>query len=247
MNSRPESVMFGCTARWMAGVLAWAGIVVGLFGCGGAAEYGMAVRVSPERRQPAKVGPQKYPGEQGFNIHDAQRASTGDAEASSQAKPDGTAMCSVGAKAGGTAWAEFQLGECLDNRAKDKPLVRARFDVVYAYEDSSSDPAATGSASQAALKIYIKDSRERVVRKLDLIGIETEQGPAKGRKQEICEFAFEMEPDLVYHYVLAGRTEVTSAEKTQGSAKLEIKSLQLDLDTKPVPPASAPASAPAAK
>ena len=74
-----------------------------LAGCGGVPEFGMAVQIAPERWQPVEPGSQNYPQTRSFNVHDAQRSSTGDADAQSYARPDGKALCSATAKDGGTA------------------------------------------------------------------------------------------------------------------------------------------------
>ena len=83
------------------------------------------------------------------------------------------------------------------------------------------------------LKIYVKDSKQRVLRKLDLLTADTELGPTKGEQTQTHEFAVDLEPDLVYQYILAGRAEVSSTEKTNASTRLEIQSFKIEIETKP--------------
>jgi len=231
----PMTVRYG---TW--GALEWAAVVVTLpwlTACGGA-EFGMDVRVPPERQYAlsdvsAKTAVLQFPKDALLNIYETQRSSTGNATAQSKATPEGTAFCSTAGRAGGTASSEFQIGHCLDNRTETAVSALVTFKIDFAHQLSATPSSDQPSMGTVALKLYIKDSSERIIAKLDLLTSETDLGPQAGDRTEVAEFDVTMQPKTVYHFVVAGKAQSTSAPDTEANARLEIKSLSIQLRTKP--------------
>lgn len=216
------------------------GVLSILGACAGGAEYGMDVRIPPERQyalsdvsaEPATL---QFPKDKPLNIYEAQRTSAGDATAESKAAPEGTAFCSATASAGGTASSEFQIGHCLANRTNAPVKALATFKIDFAHQSAAGLSTAQISIGSVALRLYIKDSSERVLAQLDLLNGQTDLGPKSGSRSEHAEFEITMQPGTVYHFVVAGKTDVTTAKDTQANARLEIKSISLQLRTQAAP------------
>jgi hypothetical protein len=207
-----------------------------LTACAGGAEFGMDVNIPPERQyalsdvsaEPATL---QFPKDKPLNIYEAQRTSTGDAAAESKAAPEGTAFCSATARAGGTASSEFQIGHALDNRTDAPVKALATFNIDFAHQAAAGESTKQITLGAVALKLYIKDSSERILAQLNLLNGQTDTGPKAGSRAEHAEFEIIMQPKTVYHFVVAGKTNVTTAQDTEANARLEIKSLNLQLQT----------------
>ncbi len=219
-------------------VRGWLGCaVVGLLaaaGCSGGADFGESITVPQERH--TKIDEAfgagktlRLPADMPFNVTDAQRFSQGGAVAESSADASGKARCSASAQAGGSAWAEMQLGHVL-TCAGDTPFeATVTFNVTYRYRMESEGAAGTVTPDKFALKAYIMDSNRRMLKRMMLAELEPAKGPTTWSGTQSPAFDVTFEPGLAYHLVLAGRAEVSGDEDRSPSAEIQVESLELEI------------------
>jgi len=237
------------TIGWLLCVGLTSTMMISAGGCGGS-EFGTAVDVPPAQRHklPATLKPGtviKLPSGQPFNVHDKQWNSTpgqdGQANPSADATAKGTAFCKADGANGGTAWAEFQLGHCIDNHSGKPISAELRMTIDYEHACQITD-GAVKTASQYAIKAFVKNTAGKVLQTLPLATHTSDDGRVSwsGTERTITEVT--MQPGLGYYVVLAGRAEANSHAKTSASAHIKVKSFALEILCKP-----AAATAPAAK
>ncbi len=230
--------------RWFGSLVA--AMTVFAAGCGGAG-FVTSVDLPPEQRDklPPTLSPGtviKLPADRPFNVHDKAWNSTpgqdGRANPSADATPKGMATCKADGADGGSSWAEFQLGHCLDNHT-GKPIlaeVRMRIDYEHACQ------AAGGGAKTASLytiQAFVKTTAGRVVQTLPLASHTSDDGKVNWSGAERTLIEVPMDPGMGYYIVLAGRAEAASQAKTSASAHIKVKSFVLEIVCKP-PTATAP-------
>ena len=204
-----------------------------LAGCGGA-EFGESVSVPQEQHASllddfALGKPLVLPGDTAFNVADAQRSSTAAGRAESNADPSGSAHCVASAAGVGTATAEFQLGHALDNRGRNPLKVTVRMDVEYECR-LESDPADTSKPEdQLGLRVFVRDSDQRIPHRMMLSDAGSLAGPRRWSGRQSPSFDVTLEPGLAYYFVLAGRVAVTGTETTPTSARIDVRSLKMEL------------------
>ncbi|MCP4593396.1 MAG: hypothetical protein GY842_21885 [bacterium] len=211
---------------WVAFVL-----LAATSGCGGGADFGESIVVPAERHARFGDGIRQgkalvLPAEMSFNVTDAQRYSQGDASAEASVEDSGKARCSASAQADGMSWAEFQLGHVFTSgeQALDATVT---FDVTYRYNLSVSEDAGLSPADMFALKVYIRDSRRRVLKRMMLADWEPAKGPTAWSGTQSPSFDVTFEPDVAYHLVLAGRVKVGGDADRSTGAEIGVDSLKL--------------------
>ena len=215
------------------------GLILALM-ASGCSETGFGESVSLPKDKHASLlddfaagAPLRLPADAAFNVADSQRQATGAGQADSAADAAGTAHCTASADGAGTATAEFQLGHVLDNRG-DQPLnVTARFDVDY--ECSLESPPDTASdatakpADQLGVRVFVRDSNRHIHRTMMLTDISQYTGPKQWSGRQSPAFDVTLEPGLAYYFVLAGRATVSGTETTTASAKINVRSMNVEL------------------
>ncbi|UCG16406.1 MAG: hypothetical protein JSV19_14030 [Phycisphaerales bacterium] len=221
-------------ARRMTVTMMMTATMAALSGCGGAGGFGESVQLPQETRvtlqaQFAEGKPLYFPKDRPFNVFDAQRSSTGGATAKSWSTEGGTALCEASAESVGTARAEFQLGQVIDTRAEEPLDVTAVFDLNYEYSVKVDAEDTSKPQDKLAVKVYISDSDGHVLKRVLLADLGTATGPKRFSGREKPSFDVTLEPGLVYHFVVAGLVEVEATETSTASARIDIRSLELEL------------------
>lgn len=135
--------------RAAVGLLGVAAVCLGA-GCGGSTDVSTAIR-RPAAQRPdidaarTAAGSLAVPTGQPFNIVSFKSGQDGAARGESKAAGENGASCRAEASAGGSAWAEFQLGYCFDNvtGAPLKAAVRLRLAAAESHaRRPMADPAA---------------------------------------------------------------------------------------------------------
>jgi len=208
--------------------------LVWLSGCSGGADFGESLSVPQDRHTKVDdvFGAGKtlrIPADVPFNVTDAQRFSSGQAEAKSSAEAGGKAECSAGAGPDGNAWAEFQLGHVLSHRG-DKPYeTTVTFSATYGYQMGGELSAGSATPDKFALKVYIMDSNRRVLKRMMLAELDLVKGPTTWTGTQSPAFDLTLEPGLAYHLVMAGRIEVSSDVERSPSAQIQVESLDIEI------------------
>jgi len=205
-----------------------------LSGCGGPGGFGESIQLPQETRvtlqtEFAEGKPIYFPKDRPFNVFDAQRSSTGGATAESWSTEGGTALCEASAESVGTARAEFQLGQVIDTRAEEPLDVTAVFDLNYEYSVKMDAEDTSKPQDKLAVKVYISDSNGQVLKRVLLADLGTATGPGRFAGREKPSFDVTLEPGLAYHFVVAGLVEVEATEKSTASARIDIRSFELEL------------------
>ncbi|MHC4090219.1 MAG: hypothetical protein ACYSVY_08065 [Planctomycetota bacterium] len=173
--------------------------------------------------------PIELPSQTTFNLFDSQRASTGAGQADSSADPSGTAHCLALADAIGTAGAEFQLGHVLDNRGEGPLTVTVRFDVEYECRLQGNPTDTSKPEDQLGLRVFVRDSDKRVLKSMMLTDAGSLDGPNSWSGRQSPAFDVTLEPGLAHYFVLAGRVTSTGTETSAASARIDVRSLKIDL------------------
>ncbi len=144
-------------------------------------------------------------------VADATRFSTGDAASQSTADRAGTAHASASLTGIGDGWAEFTLGHVLPAGRSSAQNVLARVSVEYTYEMQAPEgsTAAAGLTGEVALKVVVMDSQRRIIRKQLLTQASDDDGSARWSGRQQVEFDLSLAPDRAYHFIIAGRTQMT--------------------------------------
>lgn len=225
----------GAAATW------WAG-------CSGS-DFGTNVDLPREKhhRLPPTLKPGTVitlPAAQPFNVHDKLWNSTpgqgGKAAPAADASANGTAFCKADGADGGSSFAEFQIGHCIDNDSGVP--VEAELRMLIDYDQAcQAEGQGAKTASNYAIKAFVKDTAGRIVRNLPLATHTSDDGQVhwSGAERTITDVT--MQPGLGYYIVLAGRAEAGSQTGTSSSASITVKAFQLEIRCKPAP-ATAPAS-----
>ncbi len=209
-------------------------VILSATGCSNSADFGKSVTVPKARHTRIDTlfeagRALRLPDDMPFNLADAQRFSQGDAAAESTADPSGTAGCSASARAGGNAWAEFQLGQVLTNTSDQPFECTVTFNITYGYRTEAGMGTSQATPNMFALKIHIMDSNQRVLKQMMLAELEPAKGPTAWAGTQTPTFDVTFEPHQAYHLVLAARVQVAGSEKGTPSAHAEIKSLGIEV------------------
>ncbi len=220
-----------------AGVLSPLGAVLcAVCGCGGG-DFAR-IKVPPEQQITVSADlaagkTLKLPADKPFNVHDPLRSSTGDAQAGSDATEVGTAFCGAQGRNGGAASAEFQLGSCLYNETGKPLAATVTFSLDYEHKAESTAGATAETAGKMLLKIFIRDSVGKILKEQVLVQSASRVGPRSWSGRETQAFDVALQPDLSYHFVLAGRAEAATKPHTSASARIDVKRLEIEIACKP--------------
>jgi hypothetical protein len=244
----------GC---WSLVVLA-SGLGAALIGCGGGMDFGPSVRIPPKQRQvlteAAKGTVFEYPSGQAFNIHikksDQNPGANGRAEGDADATPEGSAMCSAEGTNGGSASGEFHLGQAIDydGTVPVRVVATVSFDLTH---ELLAEPIAADTLADLSMSIFVRDTTGRVHPKIVLETLTSDDAPGQGKRSDVRDFAFTMEPDREYQVIIQGAVHAKTdnpqlldadagVETTKASARLELSNVKLTLTFEQSPmPASA--------
>lgn len=222
-------------------VVAIVTIVISSAGCGGS-DFGTTVDLPSDRHhkllptlKPGTVI--KLPSARPFNVHDklwnATPGHEGKANPSADATAKGTAYCLADGADGGTSFAQFQVGHCIDNDS-GKPIqaeLRMRIDYEHACQ---AEGKGAKTVSNYAVKVLVKDTAGKVQRNLPLAAHTSDDGRVRwtGTEQTITEVT--MQPGLGYYIILAARADAASQKGTSSSASIKVKAFELEIRCKPV-------------
>jgi hypothetical protein len=198
------------------------------------AGFGERVNLPQEKRVSllddfAAGAPLRLPTDSAFNLTDSQRTSDGAGQAESTSDATGKARCSASSDTVGTAEAQFQLGQVLDNRGQGPLQVTARFEVAYKCRVTCDPDDISKTADHLGLRVFVRDSNGLVSHKLSLTDLSPFIGPKKWSGHQTQSFDVTLEPGLAYYFVLAGLTSVTGTEASAASAEIEVESLNIEL------------------
>ena len=185
---------------------------------------GVAALKHPEMAETLQL-----PGDRGFNVDDVSRFSKGATDASGRAGADGTASARVELDGEGEAWTEFEVGELLPaSHAGQSRTVEAVFRVHYRAElMPGADQAARFSL---ALKAVVLNSAREVLGRQELIEITEDVGARNSESEDVVRFTIELDPELAYQFLVAGRLELSSRPDAPAQASLDLEVISTDLE-----------------
>lgn len=152
----------------------------------------------------------------------------GKADANADARPDGTAIVQASASDGGKASAQFQLGHAFQNNT-DRQLA-LDITVRFKYESESAEEPADGRPDAAVgLKLYARDSRNRIIRNYTLMRHTTEEGPATSQDQRRYAFPVTLAPGEAVSVYLGGEATATVRDGYKAQSRLALTELEMDV------------------
>jgi hypothetical protein len=218
-------------SRWRT--LCCGPLLVMITSCGcGQSRYGESVRVAQDRQSRLVAGAQEalllsLPDQAAFNVAESNRTAQGTATAESFADPGGTAACGITVPPGGSATAEFQLGHMLRNATDTVQSVAVQVNLSYRYDGGTNDAAAP---SFAGLKLFIRDDRERILRRVRLMTREDLFGAVRREANEAPVFELQLEPRTAYGVVVAGKLQAEVGDDAAAvQARFEVSALIIEV------------------
>jgi len=230
-------------------------------GCANGGDVATSVR-RPAGQRPdvdakAATGTLAIPAGKAFNITSFKSGQEGNARGEAKAAGTDGAQCSAEASAGGTAWAEFQLGYCFDNTS-GMPLhaaVTLHLTLAASQDDKAASLSATPAASQSVgvsapdspavdsqtstatttLTYFVKDTNGMLLRQESLVAMDLERGPQSAKDEPTRVFDLQLPPDRGCYLVIAGHTDVRSGSRQTAAAGLEVQRCSLEIAWQPQP------------
>lgn len=157
----------------------------------------------------------------------------GQAEATGHAKPDGSADLTAGITNGGEAQAHFQLGHAFQNETEQQMDLDIVITFEYEYKsDALSEP---GLDANIALRLYVRDKRNRLTRNTELFSSNNQRGLAERRGSDRVRFTLTVGPGEFVSVFLAGETTAKGEYGRSGACSLKLSNMQMAVQTKPAP------------
>lgn len=177
--------------------------------------------------------PASFPGSGTFNLHNAQRFSSGGASAEANVDRAGAARATVSLHETGEGWAEFELGQVIPAGATSSALpVIAAVKLDSEYELTAKDASNPSPSGKLTLKVVILDSQRRVVKRQTLTEVELGQAAPRGSGRFERTFEFSLEPSLSYQILVAGRVELGSpTAAADASSSLSVSRVEVTLQS----------------
>ncbi|RJP39718.1 MAG: hypothetical protein C4547_03395 [Phycisphaerales bacterium] len=174
-----------------------------------------------------------------LTVADSSRFSTGDATAESAAQPSGAAHASASLAGIGDGWSEFTLGHVVAAGRAAAQDVGVTFTVDYDYELQApeSNVAAARLTGQVTFKVVVLDSQRRILRRQVIADAIDDDGSVRNAGREQIEFDLTLAPGRAYHFIIAGRTQMTrqvgnsdaGPTDAPASATLRVTSASIDI------------------
>lgn len=234
----------------LRGVGAWSEVrqvivVLGLLlttagGCGDGGGLNMNVRKPANERPDVDQGTEvagirRIPADEGFNLTSFTSGQAGTARGRAESVGADGALCAAEARDGGTAWGEFQLGYCFDNKSRTplEATVRLRLKVAAATsalsKQSSPGPAASPQQAKSLLAFFIKDTNGLVLRKETLQEADLEKGSQSATRMHDLVYDVCLEPGRGYYLVIGGRTDVEAHTDQTVSCTVSVSEATLEV------------------
>lgn len=158
----------------------------------------------------------------------------GTADGDATADPTGSASATATVKLSGTAESLFQLGHSFAN-GTDQQLdldITARCHSTYRVH---AEPNAQLPDAVVGLRLYVRDSRGRMLRDLVLLDQDTENGTTQGQADQSPRFTITLAPGESADVYIAGLAKVDIPTGRTATAELTLSGLQFEVVTQPAP------------
>ena len=223
--------------RWCATAVAMMASV--LSGCG-MNDAGLDVQVAPAEIPDAAVAGGAslvLPTARPFNIHLKNSTQTpgadGKARGDSDASPDGQAFCLADAGNGGTAGAEFKLGQRIQTGegAAYRAAIRIEFQVRQSTQTTFQPlPKSVGTGS---LEVLVLNSRRRVLAHSSLATFTTDDSVGSAVETHERTLSVILEPHDTCDILLFGKVEASAAQGQETTVRLDLRQLKMTIDLQP--------------
>lgn len=208
-------------------------------GCGGA-QFGSELSAHPQPRlieKPARTT-LRVPQDEPFAIALPRSAREGGldgtADGDATADPAGSATATASVKFSGMSESLFQLGHSFAN-GTDQQMdldVTAHFHSTYRVH---AEPDAQLPDALVGLRLYVRDSRGRMLRDLVLLDQTTENGATQSEADQSPRFTITLAPGESADVYVAGLAKVDIPTGRTATAELSLSGLQLEVVTQPAP------------
>lgn len=183
------------------------------------------------------AAPLSLPEDRPFAIHTKQSSqnpgAAGQAESQADATPAGAALCTAQAANGGSATANFVIGQRIDNRSPhaQKATIEVEFDV--ADELAADKTPAPQTVASAELTLVVLDGKRRSLARMPILQSTSDTAAGAVRSHDQRRIAVSFDPDQSYDVVLHGKVEASSSTDQSSQARIELKQLRMRLSFSP--------------
>lgn len=215
-------------------------LLLSLAGCSGG-DFGSELTVRPKPRPLSRGDGQvvRLPQDEPFSIALAPTQETpglvGTAEVDAHASKDGNADARASVENGGSAVAGFQLGHALKNDSDRQMVLHVHLRCEYVTEAEANPPGPLPDA-KVGLKLYARDSRNRLRRNFNLTQHSTEEGAASSKDRKDIRFGLTLGPYEWVNIFLAGSVEVETQEGRSARGSIKLGDLVMEIRTEMAPP-----------
>ncbi|GMU22918.1 MAG: hypothetical protein AMXMBFR13_30020 [Phycisphaerae bacterium] len=225
------------------GTLLFSGWLVPLAGCGGT-DFGGEVQLAPAQEGALldAGAPDSdvlnLPADRPFNIHMKNSSQNpgveGKARGDSDAEAAGRAFALAEAAAGGTAQAEFRIGQRIVHAAarNQRAVITVEFKMDHALQAPVvPDPKTLATIN---LQLMVLDARKHVLARMPLVQTTTDEAVGSGSAGELRNLSVILEPSGRYDIMLYGQVESVAAPGQEAIARLDVGDLRMRLSFSPM-------------
>ena len=223
-----------CVALTALGMLG-----TGLLTACGAGDAGSELAMRPKPRAIGARAVLRIPQEEPFSITLSSAQETpglqGEAGTEKRVTDDGNADAEAWVRHGGTAQATFQIGQAVANDSDQQ--VQLRVTARCSYETMAETvPPGPFADAQVSLTLYARDGRNRLLRSLKFIAHSTEEGAASSANTKEVTFELTLGAREWVNIFVAGDVQVETTPEREARGKVELRGLEMVIETEPAPP-----------
>ena len=227
------------------GVTAMMGLAVAsavlLTGCG-AGELGSELSMRPKPQSLDTNTTLHVPQDEPFSITLSSSQETpglsGETETEKNVSNDGNASAAVKVRKGGSAEAAFQIGQSVINDSDQQVQLCVTARCSYETEVATVPPGPFGDA-EVNLTLYARDGRNRLLKSLKFAAHASDEGAASSKNTKEVVFDLPLGARESVNLFVAGNVQIETVPEREASGRIELRGLEMVIETKPAPPVGA--------
>ncbi len=209
-------------------------------GCGGnGLGSELKVQPTPQLLSRGDHGTIRLPTDEPFSIALAptqkEAGLGGTAEVEAHVSKDGSADAAARVENGGSARAWFQLGHAFENDSDRQAELRLRVRGAFETAAQATPPGPLPDVS-VGLKLYARDSRNRLLRDFCLTQHSTDQGAASSSDRKEVQFVLTLGPHERVSVYLAGSVQIETREGRSAHGSIKLSGVEMEVTTELAPP-----------
>jgi hypothetical protein len=209
-------------------------------GCGGNG-FGSELKVQPTPRPLSQSSNRtiRVPQDEPFSITLApvqkEAGLEGTAEVEAHVSKGGSADAAARVENGGSARAWFQLGHAFENDSDRQAELRVRVRGEFETAAGATPPGPLPDA-RVGLKLYARDSRNRVLRDFCLMQHSTDKGAAASTDRKEVDFVLTLGPREWVSVFLTGNVQIETQEGRSAHGSIKLSGVEMEVTSELAPP-----------